>query len=63
MKKKIVIMSEALGGGVRRHIIDLIENLSKDKFEIYFMYNLDRADDIIKKQIDYMREERVLIEK
>nr|WP_303213106.1 glycosyltransferase family 4 protein [uncultured Romboutsia sp.] len=56
MKKKIVIMSEALGGGVRRHIIDLIENLSKDKFEIYFMYNLDRADDIIKKQIDYMRE-------
>lgn len=55
MKKKIVIMSEALGGGVRRHIIDLIENLDKDIFEIYFIFNLDRADSIIKEKIHDMR--------
>lgn len=51
MKKKIVLISEALGGGVRRHIIDLLENLDKNKFEIYFMYNLDRADSIISEKI------------
>lgn len=55
MKKKLVIMSEALGGGVRRHIIDLIENIDKNIFEIYFIYNLDRADSIIKEKISYMK--------
>lgn len=59
MKKKIVIMSEALGGGVRRHIIDLIENLNKDKFEIYFIYNLDRADSIMKEHIFSMRKKGI----
>lgn len=55
MKKKIVIISEALGGGVRRHLIDLIENLNKQEFEIYFIYNLDRADVLIKEKIPYFR--------
>lgn len=59
MKKKIVIMSEALGGGVRRHIIDLIENLNKDKFEIYFIYNLDRADSIMKERLFSMRKKGI----
>lgn len=55
MKKKLVIISEALGGGVRRHIVDLLENLNKNKFEIYFIYNLDRADTIIKDKLKNMR--------
>lgn len=56
MKKKIVIISEALGGGVRRHIIDLLENLDKNKFEIYFIFSLDRADEIIKEKIYDIRD-------
>ncbi|MCC0725557.1 glycosyltransferase family 4 protein [Clostridioides sp. ZZV14-6045] len=51
MKVKIALISEALGGGVRRHIIDLMENLDKDKFDIYFLYNYHRADDIMQEKI------------
>lgn len=51
MKVKIALISEALGGGVRRHIIDLMENLNKDKFDIYFLYNSHRADDISQEKI------------
>lgn len=47
MKVKIALISEALGGGVRRHIIDLMKSLDKDKFDIYFLYNSHRADDVM----------------
>lgn len=49
--KKVVIISEALGGGVRKHILDLLLNLDKSKYKIYFIYNLDRADNLMKDSI------------
>ena len=51
MKKKIVILSEALGGGVRRHLIDLIMNINMDKFDIYFLYGSHRMDSILSKNL------------
>lgn len=51
MKVKIVLISEALGGGVRKHVIDILENIDKDKFDIYFMYNFHRADSIMNEKI------------
>ncbi|MGX8127555.1 glycosyltransferase family 4 protein [Clostridioides difficile] len=51
MKVKIALISEALGGGVRRHLIDLMKNLDKNKFDIYFLYNDHRADEILRESI------------
>lgn len=56
--KKLVIICEALGGGVRRHIIDLLRNLDKKKLKIYFIYNLDRADKIMLQEINNLIEEK-----
>ncbi|WP_163527371.1 glycosyltransferase [Halobacillus ihumii] len=51
MKKKLVHISEALGGGVSKHIIDLIDNIDTNKYDIFLIYNLDRADKSFKEKI------------
>lgn len=42
--KKVLIICEALAGGVRKHVFDLIENLNKDEFSIYLMYSKNRNE-------------------
>lgn len=44
MKKKLMIISEATSGGVRKHILDLLFNLPIEKYELIFLYSLQRAD-------------------
>ena len=44
MKKKIVIIVEAMLGGVRQHVCDIVENLEQEKYEIYIIYSDLRAD-------------------
>lgn len=51
MKKKLVIITEALGGGVRRHVLDLLMNLDTMKFDIYFLYGSSRIDSIMKSSL------------
>ena len=51
MKKKIIILSEALNGGVRRHVLDLLSNLDVNKFDIYFLYGDERMDSIMKNNL------------
>ncbi|MGG1593054.1 glycosyltransferase family 4 protein [Terribacillus saccharophilus] len=46
MKIKIAYICEALGGGVSRHLLDLMYNIDKEKYEISLIYNLDRADNL-----------------
>ena len=43
-KKKIVMIVEAMLGGIRQHIFDIIENLDKERYEIYIIYSGLRAD-------------------
>lgn len=45
-KTKVMLIAEAMGGGVRRHIIDLIENIDPSRFETVLLYGVNRADDI-----------------
>lgn len=45
-KIKIVLISESMGGGLRKHVVQLINSLDKGKFELYFIHgtkNLDEA--------------------
>jgi glycosyltransferase involved in cell wall biosynthesis len=44
-KKKLIIVLEATLGGTRRHVLDLLQNLNKDIFDITFVYSKERADE------------------
>lgn len=44
MKLKIVIIVEAMLGGIRQHVCDIIRNLNHDKYELYLVYSEQRAD-------------------
>lgn len=43
-KTKVLIISEPGGGGVARHVVDLLRNLDRNRFEIFFVYSSVRAD-------------------
>ncbi|MCU4827980.1 glycosyltransferase, partial [Bacillus toyonensis] len=44
--KKVVFICEALGGGVRRHLVDVLSNLDLDKYEVHVVHGTKRVDDI-----------------
>ncbi|MEE8858491.1 glycosyltransferase [Leuconostoc mesenteroides] len=44
-KVKVMIITQSEGGGLRRHLVDLLNHLDKDIFEIYFVYNSRKGDD------------------
>lgn len=44
MKLKIAFICEALGGGVRKHLVDLLENLNRDKYELHVIHGTERMD-------------------
>lgn len=59
MKKKVVIITEACGGGVRKHILDLLLNLDQNKYDLYFLYSLNRADDVLKSELDTLAKQNI----
>ncbi|WP_059172546.1 glycosyltransferase [Bacillus sp. FJAT-27445] len=44
MRKKVLLICEALSGGVRKHLVTILENLSSEKFDIAVAYGEARAD-------------------
>lgn len=45
MKKRILLVSESMGGGLRKHVVQLIENLDTTKFDIYFIHGNETLDE------------------
>ena len=45
-KTKVVHIVEANLGGIRQHVIDIVENLDRDKYDIYLIYSDRRADKV-----------------
>lgn len=43
---RLMIILEATLGGIRKHVLDLIEGLDKERFEITFVYSTARADSV-----------------
>ncbi|MGL9729311.1 glycosyltransferase [Enterococcus sp. DIV0756] len=43
-KKKILLISESVGGGMRKHIVQLLENLDSEKFEIFYIHGEKNLD-------------------
>lgn len=44
-KTKIVFIAEAMLGGIRQHVCDIVENLDIKQYDIYLIYSDSRADD------------------
>lgn len=44
MKKRVLLIVEAMGGGVGRHIIDLITNMDRNKYDFYLIHSGKRYD-------------------
>jgi glycosyltransferase involved in cell wall biosynthesis len=53
MKRKVVLIAETVMDGVGKHVVDLIDQLNKEKFEIHVLHGTSRTDyrfeDIVKK--------------
>ncbi|MFA1508065.1 glycosyltransferase family 4 protein [Priestia aryabhattai] len=48
MKTKIIYICEAMGGGVRRHLLDILGNIDVEKYEVYLLYGSSRVDTTFK---------------
>lgn len=57
--KKVLIICEAIGGGVRKHIIDLLLNSDNSKFSKYILYSETGADHIFKENINELEKNGV----
>ncbi|EOO73049.1 hypothetical protein IIC_03937 [Bacillus cereus VD021] len=44
--EKIVFICEALGGGVRRHLVDVLSNLDLNKYEVHVIHGTKRVDEV-----------------
>ncbi len=60
-KIKVVQVVEAMLGGIRQHVIDIIENIDAEKYEIYLIYSQGRADKAFFDDIDILKKHATLI--
>ncbi len=56
MRRKIVMVVEAMLGGIRQHVCDIVESLNQQNYEIYVIYSDLRADDVFKKNKEQLME-------
>lgn len=54
-KIKVVHVVEAMLGGIRQHVVDIVENLDTDKYDIYIIYSQRRADEAFFDELDKLR--------
>lgn len=52
MKKKLLLISESMSGGLRKHIVQLIKNLDQNEFEIFFIHGTNTIDEAFKKEYE-----------
>lgn len=59
--KKVLLIAEAMLGGLRQHVFDIARGLDKEKFEIYLLYSDNRADDKFFEEIEEVGKDVKLI--
>lgn len=55
MKKKVLLISESMGGGLRKHVVQLIENLDNTKFDIYLIHGNEMLDETFINNYDSLK--------
>ena len=56
---KLMIISETTAGGVGKHLIDLLNRLDKNKYEITFIFSLVRADESFLSNLDILEKQSI----
>lgn len=55
MKKKVLLISESMGGGLRKHVVQLIKYLNQNIYELYFIHGTDSADSAFLEEYEDLR--------
>lgn len=55
-KKKVLLISESVAGGLRKHLLQLIDNLDRKKFEVYFIHGTTLTDKEFTKKYNSIKE-------
>jgi glycosyltransferase involved in cell wall biosynthesis len=58
-KIKLAIFSETTSGGTRKHLIDLLLGLNKNKYEIFFIFSKERADETFLSNLSKLKENNI----
>lgn len=58
---KILLITEAMLGGIRQHVLDIVYGLDVKKYEIYLAYSENRADEKFYKEYEQLRKKAYLI--
>jgi glycosyltransferase involved in cell wall biosynthesis len=56
---KLMMISETTSGGVRKHIVDLLKGLNKNKYDITFVFSGKRADAVFQKNLEELKTEKI----
>ena len=51
-RDKLVVVTEGMMGGLRKHVVDLLVGLDKSSYDITFVYSTNRADGIAYSQLN-----------
>jgi glycosyltransferase involved in cell wall biosynthesis len=58
-KVRVLYVCEAMGGGVRRHLLDIIENIDLGLYDIHLIYGKNRADKIFLNSLTSLKQKGV----
>lgn len=58
--KKILIISESTGGGVRRHLLDLLNEINKTKYKVFMLYSKEGADSVFLNAIQKLKSDGII---
>ena len=53
-KKRILLISESMGGGLRKHVVQLLSNLDKDKVELFFIHGSHTLDESFRNDYSHL---------
>jgi|GEM_PF-3553702 len=56
MRKHIVMICEAMGGGVRKHVLDILLHLDLGRYRVSLIYSNGRADALFTSQLGLLRD-------
>ncbi len=60
-KTKVLLIVEAMLGGIRQHVVDIAMGLDKEKYEVYLAYSDNRADERFFQDLELLKESVQLI--
>ncbi|BBW97698.1 glycosyltransferase family 4 protein [Geobacillus sp. FSL W8-0032] len=58
---RLLYICEAMGGGVRRHLLDIIENIDLGLYDIHLIYGRNRADQVFLSSLPNLKQKGIYL--